>query len=110
MPLPLAVSEWPGCRYANTARESNTGPSTHTRFIAGPSGVVTFTVQPAQPPTAQAMNSSSDTWQGTSCFAATLATASSMGVGPQENISTLALAAASSEPNHSSASWVTKPS
>ena len=43
--------------YENTAFESNTGPSTHTRFIAGPSGVVTFTVQPAQPPTAQAMNS-----------------------------------------------------
>ena len=62
-----------------TARESNTGPSTHTRFIAGPSGVFTLTVQPAQPPTAQAMNSSRDTWQGTPCFAATLAMASSIG-------------------------------
>ena len=49
----------------NTTRESNTGPSTHTRFIAGPSGVFTFTVQPAQPPTAQAMNSSRETWQDT---------------------------------------------
>ena len=78
--------------------------------MAGPSGVLTFTVQPAQPPTAQAMNSSSDTWQGTSCFTATFAMASSMGVGPQENTSTSAFAAGSSAPNHSSASCVTKPS
>src|SRR5688500_11662893 len=99
-----------GLQPPNTARESNTGPSTHTRFIAGPSGVATFTVQPAQPPTAQAMNSSSDTWQGTLCLAATFAVASSMGVGPQENTSTSALAAGSSAPNHSSASWVTNPS
>src|SRR6185295_10628335 len=100
----------PGSQCPNTALASNTGPSTHTRFIAGPSGVITFTVHPAQPPTAQAMNSSSDTWQATPCFAATLAMASSMGVGPQANTSTSAFAAASSEPNHSSASCVTKPS
>src|SRR6478736_9837991 len=81
-----------------TARESNTGPSTHTRFIAGPSAVITFTVQPAQPPTAHAMNSSSDTWQGTWWLAATLATASSMGVGPQLNISTSAVADAARVP------------
>src|SRR6478736_348612 len=93
-----------------TARESNTGPSTQTRFIAGPSGVFTRTVQPAQPPTAQAMNSSRETWQATPCLTATLAMASSIGVGPQENTSTSAFAASSSEPNHSSASCVTKPS
>ncbi len=47
-----------------TALASKTGPSTHTRFIAGPSAVSTRTAQPAQPPTAQAMYSSSETWQG----------------------------------------------
>ena len=47
-----------------TVLASKTGPSTHTRFIAGPSGVSTRTAQPAQPPTAQAMYSSSETWQG----------------------------------------------
>jgi twitching motility protein PilU len=46
---------------AKTLYASNTGPSTHTRFIAGPSSVCTSTVQPAQPPTAHAMNSSSET-------------------------------------------------
>ena len=45
----------------NTACAAKTGPSTQTRFIAGPSLVCTRTAQPAQPPTAQAMNSSSDT-------------------------------------------------
>nr|ADI20983.1 hypothetical protein [uncultured gamma proteobacterium EB080_L93H08] len=44
---------------------SNTGPSTHTLFIASPSGVCTFTVQPAQPPIAQAINSSRDSLQST---------------------------------------------
>ena len=29
--------------------------TTQTRFMAGPSGVLILTVQPAQPPTAQAM-------------------------------------------------------
>ena len=48
----------------NTDSASNTGPSTHTRFIAGPCLVWTSTTQPAHPPTAQAMNSSRDTWQG----------------------------------------------
>ena len=62
----------PGCRifpaaaYQATVAASNTGPSTQTRFMAGPSGVLILTVQPAQPPTAQAMYSSSDTWQGSS--------------------------------------------
>ena len=34
--------------------------------MAGPSSVRTWTTQPAQPPTAQAMNSSRETWQGRS--------------------------------------------
>lgn len=51
--------------YSNTTIEaSNTGPSTHTRFIAGPPGRFTRTVQPAQPPTAQAMYSSSESCAG----------------------------------------------
>jgi len=58
------------------------------RFIAGPDSVRTSTVQPAQPPTAQAMNSSSDTWHGTSNCRATSAAALSIGVGPHANIST----------------------
>ena len=48
----------------STTAASNTGPSTHTRFIAGPVGRFTRTVQPAQPPTAQAMYSSSDSCAG----------------------------------------------
>ena len=58
-----------------TVDASKTGPSTQTRFIAEPTGVDTSTVQPAQPPTAQAMNSSSDTWHGTPYFSASAATA-----------------------------------
>jgi|GEM_PF-5077744 len=54
-----------GCS-GKTVAASKTGPSTQTRFIAGPSGVSTSTVQPAQPPTPQAMYSSSETWQGRS--------------------------------------------
>ena len=45
---------WPD-QALKTVAASNTGPSTQTRFIAGPSGVWTRTVQPAQPPTPQAM-------------------------------------------------------
>ena len=45
---------------SQTLAASKTGPSTQTRFIARPSGVSTITVQPAQPPTAQAMNSQRD--------------------------------------------------
>jgi hypothetical protein len=60
-----AQAERPHAAGGNTAFASNTGPSTHTRFIASPLSVITGTAQPAQPPTAQAMNSSSDTWQGT---------------------------------------------
>nr|VFK65827.1 MAG: hypothetical protein BECKUNK1418G_GA0071005_10719 [Candidatus Kentron sp. UNK]VFK71570.1 MAG: hypothetical protein BECKUNK1418H_GA0071006_10729 [Candidatus Kentron sp. UNK] len=44
-----------------TSRASNTGPSTHIRFMAGPFPVVTGTTQPAQAPTPQAMNSSKQT-------------------------------------------------
>src|SRR5580698_9422266 len=78
-----------------TAAPSNTGPSTHTRFMAGPSGVFTSTVQPAQPPTAQAMNSSSDTWLAMPNSWARMAAALSMGVGPQAKISTSASASLS---------------
>ena len=47
-----------------TEAASNTGPSTHTRFMAGPSSVMVSIVHPAQPPTAQAIYSSMDIWQG----------------------------------------------
>ena len=47
-----------------TLAASNTGPSTHTRFIARPAGVSMPTTQPAQPPTAQAMYSSSEICPG----------------------------------------------
>jgi len=60
--------------------------------IAGPSGVCTHTVQPAQPPTAQAMNSSTDTWQGTPKRRARRAQAASIGVGPQAKIAVVASA------------------
>ena len=43
-----------------TVLASNTGPSTHTRFIAEPFTVSILTVHPAQPPTAQAIYSSSE--------------------------------------------------
>jgi hypothetical protein len=43
-----------------TFSASKIGPSTHTLFITLPSGVLISTAQPAQPPTAQAMCSSSD--------------------------------------------------
>ncbi len=91
----------------NTAFASNTGPSTHTRFIAGPLGVVTRTAQPAQPPTAHAMNSSSETWHGMSKRRATAAAALSIGVGPHANISTSPSAPRSSEPSHAAARSVT---
>jgi len=50
--------------------------------------VRTATVQPAQPPTAQAMYSSSDTWQGSPNSAASAAQASSIAWGPQAYSST----------------------
>src|SRR5215469_13635077 len=77
--------------------------------MAGPSGVRTSTVQPAQPPTAHAMNSSSDTWQGTPKRRASAALAASIGVGPQEKISTSASSLGPKEASHASASSVTKP-
>jgi SAM-dependent methyltransferase len=67
----------------STTAASNTGPSTQTRFMAGPASVFTRTAHPAQPPTAQAMYSSSDTCELTPCRAARSATARSIGVGPQ---------------------------
>ena len=76
--------------YQTTVAASKTGPSTQTRFIAGHPASRSSTAQPAQPPTAQAMNSSSDTWQGSSYRAASSATALSIGVGPQAKTSTLA--------------------
>src|ERR1700682_4866377 len=63
--LERIVQDIHGVSSPYTASASNTGPSTQTRFIAGPAGVRTGTVQPAQPPTAQAMNSSSATCAGT---------------------------------------------
>lgn len=60
--IALAIDAYLG----NTLAASNTGPSTHTLFMAGPRAVWTSTVQPAQPPTAQAMYSSNETWQGSS--------------------------------------------
>jgi len=59
--LPLAFRLKRIDDYQTTVDASKTGPSTQTRFMASPSGVSIFTAQPAQPPTAQAMNSSSDT-------------------------------------------------
>jgi len=90
-----------------TVAASKTGPSTQTRFIAGPSGVWTRTVQPAQPPTAHAMFSSSETWQGNEWRFASAAVARSMGSGPQANTSTSARSAGASAAIHASASSVT---
>ena len=60
----VATGHPTGDFYQATVAASNTGPSTQTRFIAVPSGVLILTAHPAQPPTAQAMNSSRETWQG----------------------------------------------
>ena len=62
---------------------SKTGPSTQTRCMVGPLAVCTSTAQPAQPPTAQAMYSSSEIWQGSPSERASFAVAASIGVGPQ---------------------------
>jgi hypothetical protein len=70
---------------------------------------MTCTVQPAQPPTAQAMNSSSDTWQGRPNSRASRAAALSIGVGPQANTSTWRRACSACARSHSRASSVTKP-
>ena len=100
-----------GARRSSLRREhrvaSNTGPSTQTRFIAGPAGVCTATAQPAQPPTAQAMNSSSATWQGNWNSRASRAVAASIGVGPQAKISVSASAAGGSAASQARASSVT---
>lgn len=69
--------------------------------------MTTGTAQPAQPPTAQAMNSSSETCAGTPWRRATTATAFSIGVGPQAYTSTSASADASSEPSQAAARSVT---
>ncbi len=105
--LPLNVLEEQVDHWIKTVLASNTGPSTQTRFIAGPVGVATSTVQPAQPPTAQAMNSSSDTWQGSPNSRASAATARSIGVGPQANTSTARRPLASRVLSHSRARSVT---
>ena len=75
--------------------------------IAGPSGVRTFTAQPAQPPTAQTMNSSSETWHGNPNSRASRATASSIGVGPQVNTVTCASVSGASCASQSRARSVT---
>lgn len=105
--MPLTALEEQVDHWIKTVLASNTGPSTHTRFIAGPSGVLTSTVQPAQPPTAQAMNSSSETWQGRSNSRASAATARSIGVGPQANSSTVPRPRESRVFSHSRARSVT---
>src|SRR5512143_1899730 len=59
---------------------SNTGPSLQTRLYPP---AFTATEQPMQAPTPQAMRSSMETKQGTSCSAAILLTEASMARGPQ---------------------------
>ena len=53
------------------------------RFIAAPEVLCTSTAQPAQPPTAQAMYSSSDTWQGNECMRASVAVAVWLSIGTE---------------------------
>src|SRR5262245_41115732 len=91
----------------NTAFASNTGPSTHTRFIASPWSVLTGTAHQAQAPAAQAMDSSREPWQGTPARRATTAAACSRGVVPQAKADTSASAAGASVPSQCDASSVT---
>ena len=101
----LCLTTYTGC--GKTLEASNTGPSTQTRFMVGPSSVCISIAQPAHPPTAQAMYSSMDIWQGSENSCASLLTALSMGVGPQEKISILFLCSGATLFNQHLASSVT---
>ncbi len=97
-----------GARRCRTrcARRTPDRPRTRASSRAHPVSALR-PAQPAQPPTAHAMYSSSDTWQGTSKSAARRAAARSIGVGPHANTSTSVSAAASSAASQCRPSSVT---